>query len=356
MVDFPVRYHRLLIAAKYGVAAAASVALGQLWVPKDLLSVSFVALVCLQPSIVSGFRRGAENFFGSALGLLCSFVVQLVLPISAWSVGLSIAVTYALCETLRWGFPTLVVALFSSIYMATYFQGTLTATVALRLTAVLLGFGVAVIVNAIFAYLAHRANYVVRLDAGLRAVARQLHAVSAPIGRRDAVALASALEGFGGTYRLLTALQDEVSDVRREFRLLPRPGGLSLTEVYFGDRALRELEDITHHAQDVAAATLRMLKAHEASGGETAGIGRFFDQVVRIFDQLSAGNYAVAGEAMAGERERLLAAVEADRQAGGEPTAHAIALLGAIQLEAHLRELLTVSERFAQAAPAVARA
>ena len=81
--------HLALVTAKFGLTGGASVALASWLVPKDILSVAFVALLCIQPSLVTGLKAAKEQVLASGIGAISTMCFLLVFPINPWTIGAS---------------------------------------------------------------------------------------------------------------------------------------------------------------------------------------------------------------------------------------------------------------------------
>lgn len=344
MKPLSAQVHLALVTAKFGLTAFTAVLLAQWLVPKDVLSAAFVALLCIQPSLVTGLKAGLEQILASGLGAVSTIGFLLVFPITPFTTGASIAVTYAVATYMRMSYSALVVALFSSLYMTLLAQDTPFHTALLRFQSVILGVAVAIVFNAVFSPLFTKMNLAVRIERSIGAVRAQLLGLRAALVARDAGALEAQLASFQDTFRALGGVKDELADMRREFRLPWRPGRGSYGEVYLGDQCLRALELATHHAQDVAMAGVRMLNEADADVMEAAT--RAVQQAVDLLDLVSAGRYDRAAELSAEARAQLHqlvaeAGTTAPATNTGRLSPRVVMRFALVQLHAHLGEVVT---------------
>lgn len=344
--------HLALVTAKFGVTALIALLLATWLVPKDVLSAAFVALLCIQPSLVSGVKAGIEQLLASGLGAVSTIGYLLFLPNMPVTSALSIATTYAVATYMRMGYPALVVALFSSLYMTLLAQDTLAHTALLRFQSVLLGVVVAIAVNAIFSPISTQVNLAVRITRSVATVRDRLSALRAALVTHDAAALGAQLGAFQDTFRALGQVKDELADLRREFRLPGRPGRRSFGEVYFSDRCLRELELATHHAQDVAMASVRLLREQPDDGALVARAAEAVQQALDMLDMVQAGRFDRAEDLSMEARADLHAltadSTDAERAPGGYSPRLVLAF-ALIQLHGHLAELLQAAAWLDQA-------
>lgn len=337
----PARTILALVTLKYGLAALLTYMAARWLVPKDVLSAVFVALLACRPSLVSAVKAGVDQVLASAVGAASTIVYLLFFPISAWTVGAAIATTYAVASWLRWPYATLVVALFSSLYMTILAQDTLLHTAVLRFQSVLLGVFVGVAVNMVFLPFSYKSNLQVRVQRGLAVVKTQLERVAAAMESEKPAALDATMGAFSGAYRELGELMHDLSELANDFRFQRRPGGLSLVEVSSGDRALRELEWVTHYVQDVVVSTARLQRqAGSAEAGplvaHAAVIAR---EAVAVLDRIGEKDFEVATARVQASRQALQPLLMDPGHAMTGDAARLALLLGLAQVLEHLGEL-----------------
>ena len=344
MQPLSARLHLALVTVKFGLTALTAVLLATWLVPKDVLSAAVVALMCIQPSLVSGLRTAREQVLASAVGALSTIGFILVFPISAWTTGASIATTYAVTTYMRWSYPALVVALFSSLYMTLLAQETPFHTTLLRFQSVLLGVGVAIAMNALFAPLVSQMNLAVRMQRSLKTVRQQLATLHAALMTQDPDRLEATLGSFQGTFQQLSAAKGELSDMGREQGL---PWRRDPSEVYLSGRCLRELELVAHHAQDVAMAGVPLLR-ETASAPERPVVQGAIASLRLALDLLELaeqGRFERARAASVEERARLIRlsadnASSEHRTEAGVFSMRLVMLVALGQLHEHLSELI----------------
>ena len=344
MPPLSARLHRALVTAKYGLTGLMAVLLASWLVPKDVLSAAFVGLMCVQPSLVSGLRTAREQVLASALGAASTLGFLLLFPVSAWTTGASIATTYAVATAMRWGYPALVVALFSSLYMTLLAQQTPFDTALLRFQSVLLGVGVGIAVNTLFAPLVSHGNMAVRLRRSLQTVREQLATLHAAFAAEDAPGLEAVQGSFQGAFSRLQASKAELADMGREVGL---PWRRDPAEVYLSGRGLRELELVLHHAQDVALAGVPLLVETAAAPERPVVQGAIASlaEALELLDLAREGHFARAHERSSEARARLQRLSAEHARLEGQASASVfsmrlVLLLALVQLHDHLAELV----------------
>ncbi|MDB5099547.1 MAG: hypothetical protein JWM80_3968 [Cyanobacteria bacterium RYN_339] len=272
-------------------------------VPKDRLSTVFVALVCCQPSFVAGIQRGGEQLLASAVGAGGSLALVALAPGSSWALGASVAVTCAIGGVLRWPYPTLVVGLFSSIYMSLYQQATLQGTALLRCEAVALGVLAAMAVNVAFSPLVRRANLQARVGAMVSRVREQLAGLHVDVVAGAAEAIAARLPRWEAVFQELGAAEDELGGLSADARIA---AGSTGALVQPGAEALDALEQILHHALDVGQAVARVLADRPADGEEQVRLaGASLAEALAAISRAEAGDTAGAGAIAGRELMRI---------------------------------------------------
>ncbi len=256
-----VRLHGVLVPLKYGLAGGLAAAAAARWVPQDVISAAFVALICCRPAVVSALREARDQFVATGLGVGLTVLVMLVAGPGAFAIAFGAAMTWAVASALRWAYPTVVVALFSVVYMGVLAQHDWAAWTLVRAGSLLLGVGAALVVNLLTAPLLGHANFAIRLGTARARVHGLLQALADALRAGDAEALVTARRAFTDLYVSLGEIQAELADLRRDARLarglVGRPGGRGRDRAA---RAAHDLELVVHHAQDAADA------AHELFG------------------------------------------------------------------------------------------
>jgi uncharacterized membrane protein YccC len=268
-------------------------------VPEDRLSAVFVALICCQPSFVSGVKRGWEQLLASAVGVSTSLVLLAVAPHTSWAMGIAIALTYAAGTALRWPYPTLVVALFSSLYMSLLTQSSLQGTALLRCESVALGVVAAIAINLAFSPLIRRANLEVRLRGALVRVQAELAGLHVAVVSRAPEAINVWLAACEPVFEELRQVAGELDDLRAEARMA---GGSTRARLGPGIEAVAALEQVLHHALDVGSAVVRLLEDSPEDGPELLkGAGGSLAEALAVLARIEAGD--VEGAAAIAERE-----------------------------------------------------
>lgn len=230
---------RRFLAAK----AAISAVLAWTWVDllgnPDAVSASFVAVICTSPIILSGLKRARDQVLGSIIGGALAVVFALSgLPTAlALAAAVSSAVWVTIAAGLEAGY---LVAAFTAIYLLLVPRGTPWDTLLVRLSAVTVGAGAAVLVNGVVSLLMYARIFRRKVQ-----VARQqLHQELLRIGGSSE----PPADGIDGVFVTLRSLQEELRDAQRELDW--RKGSALRFEVAEQARFVHRLADVAHHARD----------------------------------------------------------------------------------------------------------
>ncbi len=145
----------LAIGSAYALGVVTPVA------QRDMISVLFGLILTLEPTNITGLRRGKEQFVASLIGALITAAIVAVLGVNPVSVGLSVAMTLFVCLKVNWR-DISPVALFTSIYMTQNMQlglggePSIWLTFQLRMIALALGVIIAVVWNFVFSLIQYR--------------------------------------------------------------------------------------------------------------------------------------------------------------------------------------------------------
>jgi hypothetical protein len=297
-------------------------------VPSDQLSATFVAMLCVSPTVYTGLRRGVGQFLASALGGLATLAVTI--PLGPGAASLSLSVALGLGAAFLFGFKTTYpVAGFTVLYVTLLGRGEAEAYF-VRLASVLLGVGVSAAVNLLVSAFWYREIFARRVGIAARAVERPLGMLAEAVRRADPVRLREADEALGPVFRLLGELRDELGDLRRELRLRRGWRGVRLRAVLLQERVAQRLELIAHHARDLALILRELYR--EPGGAEDAASVEVGAALSEVHAALAACAARLRGEAIAiptGVRSRydpMLRRVAA-RVAEGDPEGERLELV-----------------------------
>lgn len=257
------------LVGKAALAVTAAYALARELVPRDLLSATFVAMLCVSPTVYTGLKRGAAQLFASALGGLAALAVSAALGPGPLSLGLSVALGLGaafLCGFAR----TYAVAGFTVLYVSMLGHGDLDAY-GVRLASVVLGVGVAALVNLLVSASFYRGIFGRRVGIAAQAAAGPLALLAGAVEARDAARLREADLALGPVFRLLADLRDEFQDLRRELTLRKGWRG-DVRATLLQERIVDRLELVCHHARDLAL-MLRELYRDEEGIRDVAAMG-----------------------------------------------------------------------------------
>lgn len=240
--------HPLYIAGKAAVGAllALSVVRG-LGLP-DKLSATFVAVVCISPTVYSGLRRGLDQVGASAVGGAVVWGLSLMLPVPA-AMGVALFVTVFL--VFKAGFARgLLVACFTVLYVL-FIPGDSHSRVLLaRLASVAVGVGSALSVNMLVSLVRWQAVFARRLSVSRATVAQHFEllasSLAAPPEQRSTQERQALFET---AFPVLRALQEELSDALSESRLRSDKTHQRLASAL---AASHQLLAVAHYGKDLA--------------------------------------------------------------------------------------------------------
>lgn len=241
----PALAHPLYIAVKASLAALLALAVVDLLNLPDKLSATFVAVVCISPTVYSGVRRGLEQLGASAIGGAVTWSLSLVLPHAAvMGLSLFLAIWLSFVVGLARGF---VVAAFTVLYVLILPGASAASAVEVRLASVAIGVGSAIVLNLAVSALTYRSLFARRLAIARASVAGQWKALAQALEGGAPEAVRHGL--FEECFELSRALFEELVDASRESRLLkgkPRPS------LAHAQAAAHHLLAVAHYGKDLA--------------------------------------------------------------------------------------------------------
>lgn len=268
------------VAVKAGLASGLALATCALVGNEDHVSAAFVAVVCVSPTVMIGFRRAASQLVGSALGGLFG---TLALLARLEVVGIPVAVAASVYAALRGGLGTgWVVAAFTALFVQAVPRGVPTYTLGVRMEAVVLAVVAATAVNLLVSGWSYRTIFEKRLATLEAYVPKVLdHAASA------------GEAAYAPAFTVLAALDDELGHAVEE---LAWRRSADLGPVRLVRTRLASLRHLLHVALDLQERSIEL-------GGrltDVAGLVRWASAAV--------GEPPAVADALAGARDRLIAA------------------------------------------------
>ncbi len=180
------------LALKAGLATLVALLLGAALGNPDMVSATFVSVLCVSPTVLLGLRRGVGQLAGSTLGgLLGAGAVAAQAPLM---IGVPLAVGGAVWGAFLLRLPSgYAVAAFTALFV----QILPANTIGVRLEAVLIGGAAGFAVNVLVSGLLYHQIYDRRLRVLRQTVAKLLHkaAVEGPFAVQPGFAQIAALEG-----------------------------------------------------------------------------------------------------------------------------------------------------------------
>ncbi|MGQ0504980.1 MAG: FUSC family protein [Myxococcaceae bacterium] len=240
----PVLAHPLSIALKASLSALAASLLVELLGMNDRLSATFVAVVCISPTVYTGLRRGLEQIAASTLGGVVTWLLTLVLPLPRpVALVAALFITIWLCFRVGFGRAFLVGA-FTVLYVLLIPGATIGATLSHRLASVAIGVACATALNVIVSFATYRSVFARRQRIARERVGSSFIALAELLRKGE-----TSSTVFEDVFPLLRALLDELCDAVRESRLrVASKSRARLTEM---QHAVEELLAVAHHGKDL---------------------------------------------------------------------------------------------------------
>lgn len=257
--------HRLLVAAKFACSGGLAAAAGARWVPGDVLSVIFIALICTRPAVSSALRDAREQVLASLLGCAVAVLVFAAIGHGPPGVALAAALVWALEARLGWGFNAFVIMLLSVAYLGYPSDAPWTERILLRETSLLLGVAVALAVNVLAAPWLGPLNLRVRLAEGMQRVQRFMETLATDLQQANPSTLGRTATLFDREYALLVELRGELADLSRDVRVAPLLPGATAASAAEVVQVAFELEQVVHHLQDATGAARSVIAGLEAA-------------------------------------------------------------------------------------------
>lgn len=209
---------------KLGLAVLLALGCSRLLELQDLLSPAFTALLCIRGTFYTGLHVAMTQLAAVVAGTGLSLGCTAVLGANDLSIAVSVMLAAFVCLKLHWESSTLLV-LFTLLFTHLTPLGSLAQTAEIRILAVLMGVGVATLINYLFSYFRYRRMYYFRLRHALEQFESTLGSVRAAVARGDRAQLGCLVREIKSHARLVSMLYEESVDLRRE-SAVKRPGDL----------------------------------------------------------------------------------------------------------------------------------
>jgi uncharacterized membrane protein YgaE (UPF0421/DUF939 family) len=218
------------LALKAGLATGLALVAGQVLGNPDVVTTAFVAVLCCSPAVLLGGRICLEQLVGSAIGGgLGSLAVMLKVRAE---LGVPVAVALAVLLTSALGMVrAVVVAAFTALFVQVVAFGTPGETLILRLQAVLIAGGSALVINFLISSLFYRHLFAKRF---------------AKLESNLAGFLRLKIRPAGPLFAQMSQLSEELAQARLELRLWGRRR--TLAHLDQAAERLAALRELLHHA------------------------------------------------------------------------------------------------------------
>jgi uncharacterized membrane protein YccC len=231
----------IALAVKAGLATALALLLCSVLGVPDGVSATLVAVICTSPTVLTGLLRARAQALASLLGGAVAAALALTGLPTLVGLPLAVALTVLLVLPLGLG-QGMTVAAFTAIYIFLLPKGDPQDTLLVRMAAVMIGAGSAMVVTVAVSALSYRAIFRRRLARAAEAVATHLDLLA------DDAPSDALLPLFGP----LGELTSELASAEREL-LLRHARGDSAQIVHLR-QAARNLGRIAHFARDLGLA------------------------------------------------------------------------------------------------------
>ncbi len=246
---------KYLINIKFKVFKSAAAVFISLYIAKllklpDLLSPAFVAVLCIQPTVYTGIRRGLQEFFVSLLGAIFSLIFVLPYGINLITVPLTVAFTIYVAIKLHLD-DSISIAIFTVLYITLFPGESVIKTTEIRFFSIVIGILSASFVNYLVSFVRYKYLFYTRLLRASEIIYIRFNQLVDSIYDKDVETLNSLLPEIDQIYKQLSNLKKELNDIRKEINIRKRPGGMSVTAAFYMERILSHYEVIIHHLYDL---------------------------------------------------------------------------------------------------------
>ncbi len=251
-----------IVTLKYFLTTATSFYLASQIVPEELLSISFIAVLSLQPNLYRGLKYSWTQFLATVFATVITATVvlggQLDLAAQPTLLTTSIAMGLTIFFCLRLGLDEgTVIALFTVAYLTAIplvIDSSFLHGIFLRYLTIVLGIGTAAVFNflsSLFRYrdrlFLHLVDVSNQLGRRLQQINRLLSESAGELPDRDK--LNRLLNNFNPVFKSLRDLRKDLDEIAREIKFFGRDETTRENQLY--KNQLNVLNDISHYVWDL---------------------------------------------------------------------------------------------------------
>lgn len=240
-----------IYAIKCSIALILSYFLAKEYVPQDLLSATFTAILCVKPTFYSGINEGNDQLFASILGAVVTTFLIHFLGNNVFITGIALFITISICLRNNWN-NYLVVAIFTVLYVFIIPQQNELDTIIVRLTAVLSGFATATLVNLIFSLIRYKPFLHFRTAYSLNMVMEEFSKTVKANKTADIKTLDKLYYSFENVYNKLSVFGSEAHFIQKELEIRKKSGGINKQDAYNIFRIIESLKMSVRYLQDIS--------------------------------------------------------------------------------------------------------
>ena len=221
---------------------------------KDMISLLFGMMLTLEPVNMAGIRSGIRQISASLLGAAVTGAVVGLLGYNAITIALSVTLTLYISLLINWR-EVSAVAIFTSIYMTQYVQlDTLgnpseLRTLALRLSALVTGLLIAIIINFIFSIISYNKMVYKRIYYVLSSLLEIIEEMSHAIDKHNPLKLSDIMTKLPSLFNNIDWIKGTLLDMQKDKKLFKLPyRGKNIEEAI---TIMNKLRDLTHLSYDL---------------------------------------------------------------------------------------------------------
>ncbi len=295
-------FKKYLINIKFRVVKSAVAVFISLYISKllnlpDLLSPSFVAVLCIQPTVYTGIKRGSQEFFVSLLGAVLSLLLVLPYGINLITVPITVALTIYIAIKLKLD-DSIPIAIFTVLYITLFPMKSIWVTTKIRFLSILLGIGSASLVNYLISFVRYKYLFYSRILRVVEITYSKFSAFLEAVFDKDWQQLNNLLNSIDQTYKQVNDLKGEITDIQKEIKIRKSPGGINKNTAFTMVLILTNIEIIIHHLYDLTRVYAEIFETKSKISKNIDSkiktlIGELLGFVRNIYKTLSSRNYTI---------------------------------------------------------------
>lgn len=203
---------------KAGLGFYLSILISKLLKFPDMLSPAFATILCIQPTIYTGLKRGIEEIVVSFLSALTALVFILLFGQNEFVFAIVLMAGMAVIYLAKMS-ASMPIAIFTILYITLFPGGSVFATTVNRFIYIITGVAIAFLINYAFSFFVYRDLIVHQIENGFKKIIELFTAFTKGIARGDESTIKISERRYHQEEGYFRHLMLEIEDLKKEQKI-----------------------------------------------------------------------------------------------------------------------------------------